>query len=254
MAKYRLEPLNKLEKLIELGAMGINPSCIVTTKIAELDKITSKYNDEEEFKEELKKFFELEPNEKVYIWYMQEGRRTTRPMYKTDEAMLPFIEEESVYVSKDTPHFQRLFLQVLKAASKERYMDFMEKNGFIQPHMLRLMKEYNLADTYDNQKQLASRIGDDLTSYKALRNMYIGTKTYEKWVNDQIEEATRLNEINEEYKDADLTSPEYIYLNEMEQDLYEVYKRGGLDEVRELTEGNVPINLMKKINAESKRR
>ncbi len=253
MVIYRLQPLDKLSK-IDFIARKIDPYdesiCVVSDSIAKIDKFTSGFENEAE----LKKFFMLDPNENLYIYYKQNGTRTTRLMYAKDDALKPFIDEENINVREDTPYFKNLLLSVLKGSSNKRYMDFIEKNGFIPKHLLELLEDYNKATTYDDQMQLIKRISHDLSNYKALRNLYIGTKTYEK--------AFNVNQHNNKQEDVEIldidtsmpNKTEDDYMDEMERELYELYLRGGMDELMYHTNGMIPTRVLNKINEDAKTR
>ena len=96
-------------------------------------------------------------------------------LYKEDsEEMLPFAEELSTTVKTNTDHFYKFLKMVLD--KKQEWLDWMKEHRYLTTNLYD--KLCRMKDGYDSF--LENQISDALSSYKVIRDIYIGNKIYEK--------------------------------------------------------------------------
>ena len=277
MVTYKLRPLNVLRTIVNLEGKDIEANVFVTNNIAIIDEFMSRFNDSKEAIEELRKYFEIQDG--LYIYYENGGPRTSRVLYESDKYFMPYIDdvkkrESKATVSTETKQFKSDFERLLKSASNSRYMKFLYDNNFISEYLYtRLLQYADVMGTYsnddfDHKKVLIEKIKANVSNYKQLRDLYVGTRIYEKVyhlnkdrVNDSSFKDDDISDLrdymhpsivvsDEELKEAS-AHEEPIYLDEQEQDLYDAYMHGGEEELMLYTDF-VPENVRKKIMYQEK--
>ena len=249
MSKYQLEPLSKLTE-IDFYALDLNPICTISTRLPEIDFDTMKYS-EEDFRE----YFRLK-DEDLYIWYNYNGKRTINLVYKEDTALMPYTNELSVNVSTNSSYFLNDLNALIKSASNERYINYLLENNYMPSELHKRLFDFKdiqtgkVKGTNQDYAIALEKLKKCFSSYKIIRDMYVGTQEYKKtFYGEKPKENidTEVVHINTDEVANDR-------LNEVERDLYDVYEKGGIDEVMMLTEGYVPSNVMAKIEENEKKR
>ena len=279
MVTYKLRPLNVLRTIVNLEGKDIeeNTNTFVTNNIAVIDEFMSQFNDSKEAIEELRKYFEIQGG--LYIYYENGGPRASRVLYGSDKYFTPYIDdvkkrEFKATVSTETKQFKSDFEKLLKSASNSRYMKFLYDNNFISEYLYtRLLQYADVMGTYsnddfDHKKVLVEKIKANVSNYKQLRDLYVGTRIYEKVYHlnkDRVNASSFKDDdisdlrdymypsivvSDEELKEASVHE-EPIYLDEQEQDLYDAYMHGGEEELMLYTDF-VPENVRKKIMYQEK--
>ena len=115
--------------------------------------------------------------------------------------------------------------------NKPDYIEYLYKNGYINDHLYNRLAQYRLNRhmKYTKLEMLLTSIIRDLSSYKVIRNIYIGTKRYQNKIDipmevpkKEIEEDKYLND-NEKYQFD-------IFLHGGEEELYKTFDKEEISE------------------------
>ncbi len=247
MTKYRFAPIGRLSK-INFDALDIDVNWVVTDIIANIDSFTSSFNDEEEIKSYLKEYLRLSNN--LFIYYEKDGiPYTTRVITNKDESFVPYIKDalengNPRYVSTETHMFKEDLRRLLQSAKNERYVAYLHDNEYISDYLYNKLLSYREAKG-EEEKIIIEKIKKNISNYKTLRTLYIGTRAYENAFNlnkdrkgvqdDVIVTGEELYEVfqpleNEElfYK-TNISQPKHF--DDDQTNIARAYSEGGMDEV-----------------------
>ncbi len=193
--RYALTALSqKTGKEAKYGIEISNNTSYITDRkslLAEIDLFTMQSKDINDLEFQFLKAGELDEDATFYIVYKSttkekdnEGNIVTTTndkkaciLYKEDEqAMLPFAEELSSNVNQHSDYFYTMFNEVL--AKNTEWLDWMKKHRYISKALYEKLcqnKKELGANTF-----LQDQISEILSSYRTIRNIYVGNKEYER--------------------------------------------------------------------------
>lgn len=250
MTKYMLSPLLKMQG-IKLDGLNTNSHTVVSDTLAKIDDFTSYFNDEEELKNYLKKFFKLDDDEKLYIYYEYKKQEKRLPiLYAKDASFIDYAEEREINVWPGTEHFKKDYRKFLDSSKNEKYLDFMYENGFMYVDLYECLKQYRYylnSDSINEEEnrvksELEEKIRNYLINYKTLRNLYIGTQKYRKFIlhSDPI-----IPKVDNPYMEEE----QEIYSTQEEQNEADIYRYASDEEIEEFGD-MIPENVKKRIEAD----
>lgn len=159
--------------------------------LAEIDLFTMRSKDINDLAFQFLRAGELDDDATFYIVYKStkkeidsKGNHITRSidkkasvLYEEDKnVMLPFAEELSSNVNQHSDHFYTMYNEVL--AKNTEWLDWMKKHRYITKELyykLNKNKQELGSNTF-----LQNQISEELSSYKTIRNIYVGNKEYER--------------------------------------------------------------------------
>lgn len=237
-------PKTKIETLIGINVDGDGTFVISGKKglLSAIDKYTMQFKDSDELKYNLLDIGIIDGDANLYIRYEQDGPRKTPILYSGNEKMEPFTDELSTYVSSDTIYFKKLLNQLLKSSKNSIYLDYMNRFGYINEYIYRKLLDYkdNNALSYSDLEFIREKIAKQLTSYKIIRDIYIGTKRYQMKKEIPNEGNNIILPVGE---------VERYRLDEAEQSMMDIFLKGGEEELYSLYDKEqISDKVLRKIN------
>lgn len=244
MNRYSLaafDPKTKKEVLmaINLNDEGIYEISDGKSKLAIIDGYTMQFKDEEALIYDLIDRGILDRDVKLKIRYKNKGNRETPVLYSTDTGIKPFVDElvsknnDTIStVANDTEYFNKLYNRMLRCSiNKPEYIKFLYEKGYINDHLYNRLEAYKLNKytKYASIEQLLTSIVKDLSSYKVIRNIYIGTKRYKAGDMQPMEPAIKKEDENS-YLDENEKNQLDLYLHGGEDELYSIYDKDEISE------------------------
>lgn len=212
---------------VNVGNNGIYVISGEKSLLSMIDIYTMQFDNDEKLLYDLLDIGVLDRDAKLYIRYENNGPKKTSILYKEAEKLLPFSKECSTNVATNTSHFEKILNQLLKSANNIKYINFMFKYGYINDYLYKKLIEYRNSSkkSYSELELLTTKISIALSSYKVIRDIYIGTKRYKN--NEAIPNVEPISIIKANPIDNEMTADEKyqldLYLHGGEDELYSIY-------------------------------
>lgn len=193
------------------------------TTLAEIDKYTMQFNDINELEYDLYNKNVIDADVMIFIEYKEKHEyqgedienRQTDILYAEDSEMKPFTDELSTYVNEYSNHFGKFYKKVVDNKDTE-WWKFLNKYGYISDTLYGYLLD---GRKYRIDSLLQRELVKQLTNYKTIRNIYLGTKkyknkiyAYEGDINREI--GTKIEEENNEIEDLvdDFYNSSHVHL------------------------------------------
>ncbi|MBR1376617.1 MAG: hypothetical protein IJ565_02265 [Bacilli bacterium] len=251
--RYSLAANSKNQKEVLIG-IDINDKGIPVISgqrglLSAIDKYTMQFKNEEELKEELCLIGAIDSNASLYVRYMWNGPKKTDILYSGDDKMLPFVNELSSEVSTTTSHFNDLLIKLLKTTRNEKFMNFLNQEGYIPDHLYKYLVQYSEGSNSSvDIKFLSNKIAKSLSAYKVIRDIYLAQNKYVS-LNTQNSNSN-FNKVINNVSNTD-TKSEIVLTND-EQEMLDIYLHGGEEELHNLYD-EIPQSVASKIKEYHKR-
>lgn len=180
------------------------------TTLAEIDKYTMQFNDINELEYDLFNRDIINTDVMLYIEYKESHKvgdeiienRQTDILYAADKGLKPFTDELATYVNEYSDYFGKFYNEVVY--NKDiNWWKFLNEYGYISDTLYGYLLD---GRRYDVNSLLQRELVKQLTNYKTIRNIYIGTKKYNKKeysyegdINTTV--GTRISSMNDEIND-----------------------------------------------------
>lgn len=151
------------------------------TTLAEIDKYTMQFENIDELETDLFNRNIIDVDVMFFIEYKQKhkynGRdvqkRQTDVLYASDSWMKPFTDELSTYVNEYSEHFGKFYQEMLDIDFK--CLKFLYEYGYVSKTLYTSLydaKRFKMSDLETRE------LKNQLTNYKTIRNIHIGTKKF----------------------------------------------------------------------------
>ena len=192
------------------------------TTLAEIDKYTMQFNDINELEYDLYNKDVIDADVMIFIEYKEKHEyqgedienRQTDVLYAEDSEMKPFTDELSTYVNEYSNHFYKFYNDILNSNTER--LKYLYDYGYITKTLYTCLNDFK---KYGMNNLLQSELVKQLTNYKTIRNIYIGTKkyknkiyAYEGDINREI--GTKIEEENSDIEDLvdDFYNSSHVHL------------------------------------------
>lgn len=192
------------------------------TTLPEIDKYTMQFNDINELEYDLYNRDVINSDVMLFIEYKEKYEykgevkeyRQTDILYAGDSELKPFTDELSTYVNEYSNHFYKFYNDITNAGIDR--LKYLNNYGYISDTLFKAITD---ARRYGMDQLLQRELVKQLTNYKTIRNIYIGTKKfknniyeYEGDINREV--GTKIGEENSDIDDivSDFISSSHIHL------------------------------------------
>ena len=154
------------------------------TTLAEIDKYTMQFNDINELERDLFSNDIINVDVMLYIEYKESHEvngeiipnRQTDILYAADKGLKPFTDELSTYVNEYTDYFAKFYKEVVDNKDTN-WWKYLNQYGYISDTLYGYLLD---GRRYGMNNLLQRELVKQLTNYKTIRNIYLGTKKYNK--------------------------------------------------------------------------
>lgn len=161
-------------------------------KLSTIDKGTTKFNNEKELLMYFKEAGYINSiNASVYIEYKSKGNKRLEIAYSDASEIAYFSPRASTYVDENDPKFQKFLNKFLENMKKGTFYRFIFDYGYMSKYYVKSKIDdyiygYEMPNFSASQSDfIKKKIAKELSRYKLLRGLVIGTNDYYKLKQDK---------------------------------------------------------------------